>query len=960
MTTNIRGWILSLALVGIAACGGSTGTDLGLDPGTDTPAPIDVPGDPITLDDGVSDPDTNVERDVAPESINPDDTPIIDVVPDAEPDVPPADEGVTGDLPSEVEPTDVPPEPGDTCEGPQCVPCPDDGLACTDGVHADDGVCVVVVQPGFCLIGGVCFGKFAVDPANPCRTCQPEIDVEAYAAAIGEPCLDTTPCTLGGVCTADATCVPAVKPCDDGTVCTVDRCINNVCDHQPFTSTCSDGSLCTQFDQCVNGVCVGTPKTCVNDFNSCTDEACNPATGNCVTTFNTNACDDFSWCTLDDACAGGTCTGRDRDCGDTDPCTRDSCVATGVNTGECRHLATPGQPCEDGNLCTANDMCDAGNICRSGGTRTCNDNNVCTDDSCNPATGCVFAAHTRSCDDGDNCTESDVCGPTGCHGTRKACDDGNPCTADACVNSSCQHLAQPNNLPCDDGNVCTTGDRCQNSYCVATGTQSCDDLDACTLDGCVMGVGCTHSAASCNDNNPCTDDTCNPATGCVHTPNTFSCDDLNPCTVSDTCTAGTCKGAQRDCKDTDPCTNDSCVAGNCVHTANLGACDDGNACTEGEMCFAGVCKNGTAVTCNDLQSCTADSCNPAVGCVFTPVGGGCDDHTVCTTGDTCSNGRCVGAALNCDDDNYCTDDLCHPVTGCYHEGNDLLCNDANGCTILDQCRGGTCAGVNIFANPLSKGATLQFSTLGTPATGLDVDGSAATCAPSPDCSDGVDNYFGRMGIFITDQFAVDMNKVVADGRLALLMEHESPGPGAGPYGLNVLYGQRTDPVSCNPATPGCNYLAFQADLIDQCSPRYLLSNATIVGNTLTAGGKEFQAVIYFAFCSTANNCVMLPQVLKWAQIRATVSLDLAGHVVGGSGILAGAIDVKAFKLSLEPIPEVQFSPYTKDQIIQQVDSRLCGGTSTCGDIDTDSKLGNDAASIGLPFTIVTGNGVGRI
>ncbi len=964
MKAYIRGSFLSLALVGMAACGGSSGKDLGADPGADTPSVNDLAADEAgPSDTGLDDTIGRDVPEVSPDSIGPEEVAIEDLPPEPEPDVPPMDEGVTGDLSSEIVPSDVPPEPGDPCEGPECVPCPDDGLECTDSVHGgDDGACVVVVKAGSCLIDGVCFLRYSRDPANPCRTCQPDVNQDAYVAAVGDACTDTTPCSLGGVCTADATCVPAVKPCDDGNMCTVDRCLSGVCDHKPFVSTCDDGDKCTQFDTCVNGVCKGTPVTCVDDHNPCTDEACDPATGRCATTYNTNGCDDLNWCTQDDACQNGVCTGRDRDCSDADPCTRDTCTASGVNVGECKHTATPGQACEDGNLCTSNDMCDMSNICRPGAARVCNDNNACTDDSCDPAIGCVYTPHTRGCDDGDPCTINDVCSPAGCHGTKRSCDDGNPCTVDSCLNGSCLNLSLPNDTGCDDGNECTTGDRCLNSYCVATGTKSCDDGDACTLDACQKGVGCVHSTASCDDNNLCTDDTCNSATGCVHTPNAVSCDDGDPCTLNDVCGAGSCKGAQKDCKDSDPCTNDSCVAGTCVHLPNYGACDDGNACTVGEKCFNGICQGGTTLTCNDLQDCTADSCNPAIGCVYTPIAGDCDDHTACTTGDHCSNGICVGTRLDCSDGNPCTDDLCSVNTGCYHQNNTAVCDDSQPCTILDQCNGGSCAGISVFANPLSKAATLQFTRHGTAGYGLDVDGIPSTCSPAGDCGDGIDNYFGRMDNFIDDQFAPDLNRVVVDGRLSLLLEHESPGPGAGPYGLNVMFGKRTDPTSCDPATAGCNYLAFSDNLVGQCSPRYVLSNATVVGNTLTAGGKEFQAVVYFSFCGGTSQCVMLSQTLKWAQVKATVTLDGSGKVVGGSGVLAGVINVKEFLLLLQSssLTDAQFSPYTRDQVIIKADNRLCSGPSDCGDVDTDGNGYKDSASIGLPFTIVTGYGVGKI
>jgi len=48
--------------------------------------------------------------------------------------------------------------------------------------------------------------------------------------------------------------------------------------------------------------------------------------------------------------------------------------------------------------------------------------------------------------------------------------------------------------------------------------------------------------------------------------------------------------------------------------------------------------------CNDNNACTTDTCNPATGCVFTPI--------------------------TCNDNNVCTTDTCDPATGCVFTPND--------------------------------------------------------------------------------------------------------------------------------------------------------------------------------------------------------------------------------------------------------------------------------------------------
>lgn len=44
--------------------------------------------------------------------------------------------------------------------------------------------------------------------------------------------------------------------------------------------------------------------------------------------------------------------------------------------------------------------------------------------------------------------------------------------------------------------------------------------------------------------------------------------------------------------------------------------------------------------CDDGNVCTEDVCNPAIGCVHTPVSGSCDDGVLCNGADSCGDGTC--------------------------------------------------------------------------------------------------------------------------------------------------------------------------------------------------------------------------------------------------------------------------------------------------------------------------------
>src|SRR5206468_2791612 len=100
--------------------------------------------------------------------------------------------------------------------------------------------------------------------------------------------------------------------CDDDNICTDDSCdpaVPDGCVHANNTASCDDGSACTINDACAEGTCVpGAPRNC-NDGNVCTDDSCNPSSG-CVNTNNTAPCTDGNACTLNDQCNGaGACVG---------------------------------------------------------------------------------------------------------------------------------------------------------------------------------------------------------------------------------------------------------------------------------------------------------------------------------------------------------------------------------------------------------------------------------------------------------------------------------------------------------------------------------------------------------------------------------------------------------------------------------------------------------------------------
>ncbi|MGB2986799.1 MAG: hypothetical protein WBE26_13080 [Phycisphaerae bacterium] len=309
---------------------------------------------------------------------------------------------------------------GETCTDGECVggtarDC-NDGIPCTtDTCDEIDDECDNDLDPGFCLISGICRTEGQLNPGNDCEECNTAQSTTTWSplpapTACGVP--DDTDCTDPDTCDGAGTCEdnhePDDTPCtDDGIECTSDYCTTGDCTHPNKLP--------------------GTPCGDPTDTGCDNPDTCD-ASAECQDNLEPNGtdCDDEDACNIDEACQDGSCTGGGpQDCSEAgDQCNTASCDPLG-DEGNC-DTWTPvldGTECDDELYCNVNEACWSG-ICSGGEDRNCDDSVGCTDDSCNEGTdSCDNVANDTLCPDDDLfCNGNEYCHP------ENDCDHtGNPC-----------------------------------------------------------------------------------------------------------------------------------------------------------------------------------------------------------------------------------------------------------------------------------------------------------------------------------------------------------------------------------------------------------------------------------------------------------------------------------------------------------------------------------------------------
>jgi hypothetical protein len=297
----------------------------------------------------------------------------------------------------------------------------------------------------------------------------------------------------------NGTCVHAADCAFMNDTCNVGSCVNSVCQKAPANdfATCDDGQYCTENDICMGGVCTGGS---------------------------------MMYCPPDDSCHIGTCDEASHAC-------------TNVPGND-------GAQCDDKDPCTSSGACENG-TCAKGPPVDCSVfDGECTAGVCDPVQGC----QPQPANEGGLCNDG----------------LGNQCSQGYCAAGSCASQPKNNGQPCDDTKYCTINDHCAAGMCIG-------DPNPCAPPNnpCQMGV--------CNEN----------AKSCVTTlaPDGLACSTGNICRTAETCLVGMCQGGSG--------------------TNNGMACDDGDGCTAGTTCANGSCTGATSTisVCMSGDNCCPAGCN---------------------------------------------------------------------------------------------------------------------------------------------------------------------------------------------------------------------------------------------------------------------------------------------------------------------------------------------------------------
>jgi immune inhibitor InhA-like protein len=269
----------------------------------------------------------------------------------------------------------------------------------------------------------------------------------------------------------------SMGPCEvDCEAIMVPQCLKSVCNEGQYMGTvgtcvvvddddgvaCEDGEFCTINDQCMAGQCTGGPQnTCGMMPAGCELITCNEASMDCTAmpAMNGGACTPANLCDVNGHCTNGLCVGMPKDCFFAPVPNECHTSACDPMTGQCTPQVNPGangMPCSgNGDLCMDGKTCDTMGNCLGGTPKDCSAFTMgCQNGVCDPMNGACIG---------------DPVPPGG------LCVDGNDeCNQGICdMNANCVPTPLPDGTTCNDFNTCTDNDICTAGVCDGNPVMNC-------------------------------------------------------------------------------------------------------------------------------------------------------------------------------------------------------------------------------------------------------------------------------------------------------------------------------------------------------------------------------------------------------------------------------------------------------------------------------------------------------
>jgi len=347
-------------------------------------------------------------------------------------------------------------------------------------------------------------------------------------------------------------------------------------------------------------------------------------------------------------------------------------------------------------------------------------------------------------------------------------------------------------------------------------------------------------------------------------------------------------------------------------------------------------------TCYEI--CLGMECGPVLEC----------SCGTCTGNDNvCQAGVCV-CGPKCDG-KQCGSDTCGGLCG--------VCPDGSYCSLFEQCVAFAC-NIGPFGVDVSKITSFSSSFEAHPGEALDVDGNPATCAPTGNCENGLDNSFGAFLRDWSGTFEVDYStkKLFADGKIIWLIELVEPTTDGSNFEVSLLRGTWDSSIDgCNPQTESCDYYVTpDSYTLPDCMPLTRLTQATITDGVLQASGGsdewEFHITFPEALYPWGNGPVMevFTSSVRARRLKIRAAVEVGDTTIVTGGILAGALRKSDLieAVSLWPYAVETVVGFQKEVVIDVIESFLVL------DIDTDGDGTADAASFAFQFQAIGGAIVG--